>query len=215
MEGDSSVRSPTRGHYAGGPRRAPLLDSRGIIIRAVNVSETLPSYASVAEQIAALSLSVDPSELHGSLCALRCGNLPRANWLAEAMSDDTVPLPPASSALGRLDATTVEQLGEADFGLELLLPDEDAPVAERGEALVAWCRGFLGGIGLADIESHLGDEAREALADVARIAESDVSYDDPEADEEALVELEEFVRVAALLIHGDCLAAMQDRKRLH
>jgi hypothetical protein len=29
------------------------------------------------------------------------------------------------------------------------------------------------------------------------------------------VELEEFVRVAALLIHGDCLAASGDRKRLH
>lgn len=179
------------------------------------MSESLPSYAAVAEQIATLSLSVDPSELHGSLCALRCGNLPRANWLAEAMGDDAVPLPPRASALGRLDAATVEQLGEADFGLELLLPDEDAPVSERGEALVAWCRGFLGGVGLAGIEPRLGEEAREALGDVARIAESDVSYDDPEADEEALAELEEFVRVAALLIHGDCLAAQHDRKRLH
>ncbi|WP_460890969.1 UPF0149 family protein, partial [Ramlibacter alkalitolerans] len=64
------------------------------------MSDSLPSYAAVAEQIAALSLSVDPSELHGSLCALRCGHPPRANWLAEAMGDDAVPLPPASSALG-------------------------------------------------------------------------------------------------------------------
>jgi len=181
----------------------------------VNVSESLPPYAAVAEQIASLSLSVDPSELHGSLCALRCGSLPRTNWLAEAMGDDSVAVPPDASALGRLDAATIEQLAEADFGLELLLPAEDTPVSERGEALVAWCRGFLGGVGLAGIESRLGEEAREALADVARIAESEVSYDDPEADEEALVEIEEFVRVAALLIHGDCLATANDRKRLH
>jgi hypothetical protein len=179
------------------------------------MSESLPSYAAVAEQIAALALSVDPSELHGSLCALRCGHPTRSNWLAEAMGDDAVPLPPAGSALALLDVATVEQLGETDFGLELLLPDDDAPVSERGEALVAWCRGFLGGVGLAGIEPKLGEEAREALGDVARIAESDVSYDDPDADEEALVELEEFVRVAALLIHGDCLAAASDRKRLH
>lgn len=188
---------------------------RGNEFRAEHVSEPLPSYAAVAEQIAALSLSVDPSELHGSLCALRCGGLPRANWLAEAMGDDEVPLPPADSPLGLLDATTVEQLSAADFGLDLLLPDDDAPVAERGEALVSWCRGFLGGVGLAGIGPGLGEEAREALEDVARIAESDVGYDDPEADEEALIELEEFVRVAALLIHGDCLAAQHDRKRLH
>ena len=192
----------------------PLLDCRHRIRRR-EMSDSLPPYAAVAEQIAALALSVDASELHGSLCALRCGHPRRANWLAEAMGDDTVPLPPASSALGQLDAATIEQLGETDFGLELLLPDDDAPVAERGEALVAWCRGFLGGVGLAGIEPKLGEEAREALGDVARIAESDVSYDDPEADEEALVELEEFVRVAALLIHGDCLAAAGDRKRLH
>lgn len=179
------------------------------------MSEPLPSYAAVAEQIAALSLSVDPSELHGSLCALRCSHLPRANWLAEALGDANVALPSPGSPLARLDAATVEQLGETDFGLELLLPDAAAPVNERGEALVAWCRGFLGGVGLAVIESRLGEDAREALSDVARIAQSDVSYEDLEADEEALVELEEFVRVAALLIHGDCLAAVHDRKRLH
>lgn len=181
----------------------------------MNVSDSLPSYAAVAEQIAALALSVDPSELHGSLCALRCGDPPRANWLAEAMGDASVPLPPPASPLGRLDAATIAQLGETDFGLELLLPHEDTPVSERGEALVAWCRGFLGGVGLAGLEPRLGEEAREALGDVARIAESDVSYEDPEADEEALIEIEEFVRVAVLLIHGDCLAAGDDRRRLH
>ncbi len=181
----------------------------------MNVSESLPSYAAVAEQIAALALSVDPSELHGSLCALRCGHPARSNWLAEAMSDDELPLPPAESALGRLDIVTIEQLGETDFGFELLLPDDETPVSERGEALVAWCRGFLGGVGLAGLGPRLGEEAREALSDIARIAESDVSYDDPDADEDALIEIEEFVRIAALLIHGDCLAAASDRKRLH
>ncbi len=179
------------------------------------MSEPLPSYAEVAEQIGALELSVDPSELHGSLCALRCGAVPRANWLAEAMGDATVAAPPAASPLGRLDAATIAQLGEADFGFDLLLPDEAVPVEVRGEALVSWCRGFLGGVGLAGIGPELGEEAREALDDVARIAESDVAYDDPEADEEALMELEEFVRVAALLIHGDCLAASHERRRLH
>jgi uncharacterized protein YgfB (UPF0149 family) len=179
------------------------------------VPDSLPAYADVAAQIDALALSVDPSELHGSLCALRCGAARRANWLAEAMADDSLPPPPSGSALAALDAATVAQLGEGDFGLELLLPDPDAPVSERGEGLVAWCRGFLGGVGLAGIEASLGEEAREALGDVARIAESDVSYEDPEADEEALAELEEFVRVAALLVHGDCLAAAQGRRRLH
>lgn len=176
--------------------------------------ETLPDYDAVAAQIAALALSVDPAELHGSLCALRCGGAGPANWLAEAMGDEGVPPPPPASALARLEAVTVAQLAGTDFGLQLLLPDGERPVSERGEALVAWCRGFLGGVGLAGLEPLLGEEAREALGDVAKIAESQVSYEDPESDEEALAEIEEFVRVAALLIHGDCLAARQ-RQRLH
>ncbi|WP_294065400.1 UPF0149 family protein [Silanimonas sp.] len=178
------------------------------------MSDFLPTYVEVAAQIEALVLSVDPSELHGSLCALRCGAPQRTNWLAEAMSDEHLAPPLPGSPLARLDAATVAQLAAADFGLELLLPEDDAPVSERGEALVAWCRGFLGGVGLAGLHGALAEETREALVDLARIAESEVSYDDPEADEEALAELEEFVRVAALLVHGDCLAA-HDRRRLH
>jgi uncharacterized protein YgfB (UPF0149 family) len=178
------------------------------------VPDSLPAYAAVAAQIEALALSVDPSELHGSLCALRCGDPPRTNWLAEAMGDEALAPPAPGSPLALLDAATVAQLGAADFGLELLLPEDDAPVSERGEALVAWCRGFLGGVGLAGLHGALAEETREALGDVARIAESDVSYEDPEADEEALAELAEFVRVATLLVHGDCLVA-QERRRLH
>jgi len=177
------------------------------------VSETLPTHSAVAEQIAALQLAVDASELHGSLCALRCGAPPRASWLADATGDETIAPPEPGSALDQMDAATVAQLAAADFGLDLLLPDDEAPVAERGEALVTWCRGFLGGVGLAGIEPALGEEAREALGDIARMAESDVAYEDPEADEEALVELEEFVRVAVLLIHGDCLEAADEAPR--
>lgn len=200
--------------FATAPAGSLLLDWGNDSNARAAVSDSLPVYADVAAQIEALALSVDPSELHGSLCALRCGDAARSNWLAEAMSDDSLAPPPPGSPLARLDAATVAQLGAADFGLELLLPEAEAPVAERGEGLVAWCRGFLGGVGLAGLHATLGEEAREALGDVARIAESEVSYDDPEADEEALIELDEFVRVAALLVHGDCLAA-QDRRRLH
>ena len=34
-------------------------------------------------------------------------------------------------------------------------------------------------------------------------------------DEDALAEIEEFVRVAALLLHGDCVLAARHRQRLN
>jgi uncharacterized protein YgfB (UPF0149 family) len=86
----------------------------------------------------------------------------------------------------------------------------------RADALLAWCRGFLGGFGLASGASPpLSEEGGEALADLGRIAGSALDYDDPDADEDALAEIEEFVRVAALLLHSDCVLGPRHRRQLH
>ena len=52
-------------------------------------------------------------------------------------------------------------------------------------------------------------------ADLGRIAASALDYDDPDADEDALAEIEEFVRVAALLLHSDCVLGPRHRRQLH
>ena len=51
--------------------------------------------------------------------------------------------------------------------------------------------------------------------DLARMAASELSYEDPEGDEEALAEVAEFVRVSALLLHGDCVLGPRHRKSLN
>ncbi len=77
---------------------------------------------------------------------------------------------------------------------------------ERAEALFDWCRGFLGGFGLAaGAAPPLSEESGEALQDLARLAKATAESSDDDEDEDALAELEEFVRVAALLLHGDCV----------
>jgi uncharacterized protein YgfB (UPF0149 family) len=113
--------------------------------------------------------------------------------------------------------TASEQLLESpDFGFDLLLPNIDRPVRERGDALIRWCRGFLGGFGMsAGAEPPLSEESRDALGDLARMAASDLAYDDPESDEQALEEVAEFVRVAALLLHSDCVLAPRHRRSLN
>jgi uncharacterized protein YgfB (UPF0149 family) len=50
---------------------------------------------------------------------------------------------------------------------------------------------------------------------MGRIAASDLAYEDSEADENALAEIVEFVRVAALLLHGDCVQGAQRKRQLH
>ncbi len=61
----------------------------------------------------------------------------------------------------------------------------------------------------------MSEDATEALSDIGRIAASDISYEDPEADEQALEEVVEFIRVAALLLHSDCVLGPRHRRKLN
>ncbi len=161
---------------------------------------------------------MDPCELHGSLCGFLSGGgqHDRQAWLARVMADPLLSPPEAGGAMDRLYAASTRQLDSPDFEFELLLPGEDRPVSERGDGLVTWCRGFLGGFGLAaGAQPPLSEDSSEALADIARIAASDLSYEDPEADEAALAEVAEFIRVAALLLHSDCVLGPRHRRKLN
>lgn len=179
----------------------------------------LPDYSEISEQLGRLQLGVDAAELHGSLCGYLSGGSDtpaRADWLGKIMADPHAVAVDPDSALDRMFVTTEQLLESPDFGFDLLLPDIDLPVVERGDALMSWCRGFLGGFGLsAGASPPLSEESRDALGDLARMAASDLSYDDPEADEEALEEVAEFVRVAALLLHSDCVLAPRHRRSLN
>ncbi|MGH8028378.1 MAG: UPF0149 family protein [Arenimonas sp.] len=179
----------------------------------------LPPHAEVTAELHALAVGMDASELHGSLCGYLSGGgeAPgRADWVARMLADPEAVTVAPNSALDRMFTITAELLASPDFGFELLLPDADASVTDRGEALLGWCQGFLGGFGLsAGADPPLSEESSDALADLGRIAASELSYEDPATDEEALEEVAEFVRVAALLLHSDCVLGPRHRRSLN
>ena len=179
----------------------------------------LPLYDELSAELQRLQLGVEAAELHGSLCGYLSGGgqaLSGGTWLSVMLSDPDAIRVSADSLLDRLFRVTTQQLESPDFGFDLLLPDGERPVSERGEALLSWCRGFLGGFGLAaGAEAPLSEESQDALNDMGRIAASDLSYDDPDSDEEALEEVSEFIRVAALLLHSDCVLGPRHRRSLN
>jgi uncharacterized protein YgfB (UPF0149 family) len=178
----------------------------------------MPEYVDVSEQIARMKLGMDAAELHGSLCGFLSGaeSPGRRNWLPKVMAEPDPGVVEPDSALDRLFVSTEALLESPDFGFEVLLPPEQAPIGERGDALLGWCRGFLGGFGLAaGSNPPLSEDSADALRDLARMASSELSYEDPEGDEESLAEIVEFVRVAALLLHGDCVLGPRHRKSLN
>ena len=178
----------------------------------------LPDPDALDDEIRSAALAVNAFELHGSLCGYLCGGgcSDRGDWLRQLALQPDGDAGEADSALDQLYQVTRQQLDAQDFDFALLQPDDAEPLDTRADALVAWCRGFLGGFGLAaPLAAALSDEASEALEDIGRIAASSLSYDGDESDEEALAEIVEFVRVAALLVHGDCVLGAQRRQQLH
>ncbi|MDR1074780.1 MAG: UPF0149 family protein [Xanthomonadaceae bacterium] len=180
----------------------------------------LPDSTSVAQESTALGLGVSAAELHGALCGWLCGGGEDApDWPARVLADPDAPVPATDSALQALRRASVEQLEDGEFGFELLLPEATAPLDDRAGALFEWCQGFLGGFGLAAGAARtLSEESQEALQDLARLAGASVqegAEDDQDKEEDALSELEEFVRVAALLLHGDCVLGPRHRNRLN
>ena len=179
-------------------------------------------YDEIDALIMRLRLGTDASELHGSLCGYLAGGgtLGNTSVLAalELEGEASAPSADDTALLRRLVKQSEEELADPELGFEPLLPEDDRPLTERAEAMVEWCRGFLGGFGLAGTAAHaqLSEEAQEILRDLGTVASSSLDFGNETDDEDALIEVQEFVRVAAMLLHTECATpASSSRGTLH
>ena len=177
------------------------------------------THAQLGEMLANLHLGVGASDLHGSLTGYICGGggAGARGWLAalELQTDPEIDLPQA--AFARLYEDCAAWFGDPELAFEPLLPEADSSLDARTDALVEWCRGFLGGLGLAGVSSRQGlsADAAEILQDFGTIAGSRFEYADAEEDENALAEVIEFIRVGALLLHAELATAGRPGKTVH
>ncbi len=171
----------------------------------------MPDFDELADLFTQLGALGSPSECHGLLCGhLSAGaRLESAAWLAmvgQQQDLEQIEGTDAQRLLADLYRASLARLEDMGFAFNPLLPDEQAPLAQRVEALGHWCQGFLSGFGLAykRTEAELSEEARGALrdfAEIALVAEDTESTEENEAD---LMEVFEYVRMAALLVFNEC-----------
>jgi uncharacterized protein YgfB (UPF0149 family) len=170
------------------------------------------THGQLGELLASLQFGIGPSDLHGSLTGYLCGGgvADARGWLAalELDPDNTMAeIPPA--VLTRLYEQCAAWFDDPESGFEPLLPPADVALDRRADALVEWCQGFLGGLGLAGVSQRhgLSADAAEILKDFGTIAGTRFEYADGEEDETALTEVIEFIRVGILLLHAELTAA--------
>ncbi len=171
----------------------------------------LASHSPVFERLTRLLDPFNPAELHGLLCGLLCAD-PHLNcdrWLRcvhEELADEGEISEPADDLLRKLFDYAAAQLSDADCAVTPLLPEDEAPLQQRSDALGAWCQGLLFGLGLgqADRNGALSAESREFLHDTAEIAQVGFEAEDAtEADETAYAEVVEYLRVGLLIVQQD------------
>jgi uncharacterized protein YgfB (UPF0149 family) len=173
----------------------------------------LPDFDTLADLLVEEGLlTLSPAELHGLLCGQVAAGARFDPVTLFARIGELLDLEPFSLELTRtgimqLYLATLQQLQAPDFSFELVLPDDDQPLAGRADALGLWCSGFLSGFGLQERKGSQGlsIEGQETLRDLAQIVQITTAADaEAEEDENDLMEVQEYVRMAALLVFSEC-----------
>ena len=98
-----------------------------------------------------------------------------------------------------------------NYSFQLLLPDDDETLLERGHALGAWVQGFNLGFGLQQKDKPVAsEEVKEVLTDFAEIANLSNDMEEDEDTEQAFFEINEYVRISSLLCFSE-LGALPTR----
>lgn len=119
--------------------------------------------------------------------------------------DDDEQLHECYTALCDIASLIEAQIDSPDLDFQLLMPDDDQSLVERIDALAEWCSGFLSGLGTAGIgQGHeMSRECNEIVDDIARIARIRGADAEDEEGETALMELMEYVRIGAMMLHQE------------
>ena len=166
------------------------------------------SFDDIQEALSGAAAQGSAAEAHGFLSGLLCldSGTGREQWLHDYFGPELAGLAEDDRAPfhGLFEATR-RQLTAFDFSFAPLLPDDEAALAERAQALGEWCHGFLQGLGYQGRDSAWPGACAEILRDFLEIVRLDADVAG-EADEAAYAELTEYVRAGVQIIHGEFLS---------
>lgn len=167
------------------------------------------AYSAFTTLLTTYAIEISPAELQGFLLGRCCAGagFSAAPWLADSTILFDTPPPEAlhTALMGLQEMARREFTGDA-FSVVLLLPSDEASLAQRTEALGAWCQGFLNGFGLALGARTLSAQAQEVLEDLVAIAQIQKVEEASEAAEHDYMELVEYLSVMPILLFAECAA---------
>ena len=165
-------------------------------------------------------LSCSAPAAHGLLCGCLVADPSLSGAPLEKTLGERHPPPDHDAEVFRqtveaLRLQVLRGLNDTDLGFGPLLPDDGEGLELRTRALGQWVDGFLGGLGHTPRLGGLkpSPQAAEILRDFAEIARIEVEPEANEDNEQALAEINEYVRVGVMLL-ADELAPTQPRNSI-
>lgn len=179
----------------------------------------LADYEQLSNDLAILELNLDPAELHGMVTGLIAGG---ASEQAEAylrsltMNKSGSRYHQAMNALFSIYTITHTCLYNFDFNFQLLLPHDEDTLRNRLFAFTTWMQGFLKGLDMSGLclEDFDSEETIEVLQHLEDFADMDIdNLEDNEQDEQAYVDITEYVRLAVMQLFCDLQADEAESKQ--
>ncbi len=167
-------------------------------------------YLSLVELVDHYNLDVSAAELHGlitgSVCTARL-NPVQDGWIKLLIPYDPMEgyqLGHLSDGLKVVYNLTSIALEDDSFAFIPVLPDEDASSEFRTGELASWCRGFVLAYQQFNQQNgSLSEDALEAFEDLTEIAYAEPGDGEEEEHNQALAELEEYIRISVQMIFDD------------
>ena len=187
-----------------------------------------PEIVELEELLYRIDAAMGAADAHGALCGMICarGTIELSEWVDHVIGEQEQGnelLHDVVHKLSELHQSTLEMMNDATGDFKLLLMDDDDPLAERVETLAAWCQGFIYGLAAGGIKegSELPEDTAELLKDMIEISraghdvdDTGVEESDDSDDEEAYMEIEEYVRMGVLLVYEE-LQPLQSTQTIH
>ena len=175
----------------------------------------LADYGQLSNDLAGLELNVNLASLHGMVTGLMVGG---ASTQAEAylrslsMNKSGPSYHQAINALFSMYTITQTCLLNFEFNFQLLLPNDEEALKDRLLSFVNWIQGFLQGLDKSGLclEDFDSDDTIDILQHLEDFADMDIdTLEDDEQDEQAYVDITEYVRLAVMQLFADLQADAQ------
>ena len=159
------------------------------------------------------------SEIHGVITGLICGGFQFERNDYDAIINDMFNNGVAldrevQSAIEQLYANIWQFLLDDSYGFQPLLPDDEEAIEDRSHALSLWVQGFNLGFGIVQSkQSTYSDDVKEVLGDFSEIANLATDVDEDEENEQALFEIQEYIKVSALMIFAELGNLPEDKPK--